>query len=404
VFRLFHYRDFFLKYKITLTGIFFLVFTLNYIIIKVGIYQPSLNGISYNNNNFNVLGLNIPQNLDFCGEKIPSNDFRIKHALEKEFFTSSYWKTNSVIIFNKAQRWFPYIEPILKREGVPDDFKYLAVIESHLENVMSPVGAAGFWQLVPVSARQYGLEVNDYIDERYHVEKATYAACQHIKEAHEIFKNWTLAAAAYNRGIGGIISALRKQKGRNYYDLLLNPETGAFVYRILAYKTLLSNPEHYGLRRKKLQYAAKIPYKVYRVDSSVSSLKSLAEYMGCNVVTIRIFNPWILKNRLDNPAGKVYEIRVPVKKDMDYSAYARDLLPEGDGLRLYVKDTTIVQSVAADTLLMRSFTYVVKVDEPLLNLAEFFKVNLNDLKKWNNLENTETAVKGQTLVIQVPKK
>ncbi len=383
--------------------IFFLVFTINYIVIKTFIYEPSPNSISYNNNNFNVLGLNIPQNLDFCGERIPSNDYRIKHALEKEFFTSSYWKTNSIVIFNKAQRWFPYIEPILKQEGIPDDFKYLAVIESHLENVISPVGAAGFWQLVPGSARKYGLEVNDFIDERYHVEKATRAACAHLKDAHRIFHNWTLSAAAYNRGIGGIIAALKKQRGRTYYDLLLNPETGAFVYRILAYKTLLSNPEHYGLRKKKLQAAGKIPYNIYRVDSNVTSLKHLAEHIGCNVVTIRIFNPWIIKNSIENPAHKVYEIRVPVKRDMDYSAYARDLLPEGDGLRLFVKDTTIVQSVEADSLLMRTFVYEVKVDEPLKNLADFFKVNLEDLKKWNDLGTSENAVRGQTLTIQVPK-
>jgi membrane-bound lytic murein transglycosylase D len=396
----------FFRVKLMLTALFFIIFCVTYVVVKTLVYPPSSNAIAYNNNNFNVLGLNIPSDLHFCGEPVPSNNYGIRNALEKEFFTSAYWKTSSLIFFNKAQRWFPYIEPILKREGVPDDFKYLSLIESHLSNVTSPAGAVGFWQLVPFSARQYGLEVNDYVDERYHVEKATVAACKHLKDAYDNFNNWTLAAAAYNRGIGGIRNALRSQKADSYFELMLNPETGSYVYRILAYKTLLMNPAHFGIKKGKLRYASKIPYKVYRVDTTITDLAQFARAQGVNLVTLRIFNPWLLRSSLPNAAGKTYEIRVPKDQEADYTAYIRDLVPEGDVLLPYVTQTqkvVIPQTIEADTLLSKEIKYVVRVDEPIANLAAFFKVNHSDLCKWNNLEPTATAVRGQTLVIHVPR-
>jgi len=211
---------------VILVVIFFAAFSFIYFLLKKSVYPPTTNKLAYVNNNFNILGLNIPANLSFCGEKIPSNNYEIKINLEQEFFTNAYWKANSSVLFLKAQKWFPYIEPILKREGVPEDFKYVAIIESHLSNIVSAAGAAGFWQLVPASAQNYGLEVNEYVDERYHVEKSTKAACQHFKDAFALFKNWTLSAAAYNFGIGGIQGALKEQNANSYYDLLLNKETG----------------------------------------------------------------------------------------------------------------------------------------------------------------------------------
>jgi membrane-bound lytic murein transglycosylase D len=392
-------RHLHLRYKILLTVVFFIVFSLCYIVIKSIIYPPSRNSISYNNNNFHVLGLNIPANLQFCGEKLPSNDFNIKKELEKEFFSSAYWKTNSMVLFNKAQRWFPYIEPILKEQGVPDDFKYLAVIESHLSNVTSPAGAAGFWQLVPITAANFGLEVNEYVDERYHVEKATRAACGHIKQAYGVFKNWTLSAAAYNRGIGGILAAMRKQHTDNYFDLLLNPETGSFVYRILAYKTLFSDPAHFGIKKRRSYSGARIPYQVIRIDTTVNDLTALARSLGTTMVTIRCFNPWLLGTRLPNPAGKVYELRLPKDRTADYSAYVKELIPEGDALVTFTKQPEMLAATEADTLLSKTIYYVVKVDEPLQNLAAFYNVKVEDLQKWNNLKD-DRAVKGQTLVIR----
>lgn len=387
--------------KITQPVILFLLFVVSYILLKVYILWPSPNKVSYTNNNFYVFNLNIPANLEFCGEKIPSNNVDIRRDLEKEFFTNAYWKNNSLGLFHKAQRWFPYIEPILKQEGVPDDFKYLCVIESHLSNAASPAGAAGFWQLVPVSARNYGLEVNEEVDERYHVEKATRAACAHIKDAYAIFNNWTLSAAAYNRGIGGIQNAMAKQHADNYYDLLLNKETGSFVYRILAYKTLFSSPGHFGIKKKKWSYYPKIPYLTYKVDSSITNLSAFAKHIGCTSGTIRLFNPWLLKDVLPNPAKKVYEIRIPKNLNVDYSGYIKDLLAEEGPLIEYADNPVVIQATDTDTLLSRKKIayHVVKVDEPLKALADFLKVKEEDLRRWNNLPESQNAVAGQTLVV-----
>lgn len=304
---------------------FFIAYCTAYLILKIFVYPPGTNKLSYKETNNNILGLNIPANLSFCGEKIPSNNYEIKINLEEEFFTNAYWKANSSVLFSKAQKWFPYIEPILKKEGVPDDFKYVAIIESHLSNIVSSAGAAGFWQLVPASAQNYGLEVNEFVDERYHVEKATKAACKLFKEAHSVFNNWTLAAAAYNLGIAGIQAALKKQNADSYYELLLNKETGSFIYRILAYKTLFASPEHFGIKKKKWNYFPVIQFKTYKVDSSITNLDGLAKHFNCDAATIKFFNPWILQNGLPNPDKKTYEIRIPKNLKNDYSSYVTDL-------------------------------------------------------------------------------
>ncbi|MBL7920387.1 MAG: lytic transglycosylase domain-containing protein [Bacteroidia bacterium] len=315
----------------SLTVAFFVVFVALFVLLKVYFIEPSSNLLSYSNNNQNVLGLNIPSNLEFCGEKIPANSLAIKEDLEQEFFNNKHWQANSAGLFAKAQKWFPYIEPILKQQGVPDDFKYVAVIESHLSNVVSPAGAAGFWQLMPASARSYDLEVNEFVDERLDVEKATRAACRHFKDAYALFHNWTLSAAAYNLGIGGIQNALKKQNSNSYYDLMLNSQTGSFVYRILAYKTLLSNPGHFGIKKKKLVYFSKIPLKTFKVDSTVTNIANLAKEMGCNKTILKLYNPWLLGESLQNSNGRVYEFKIPKNQKSDYSSYIRDLIGE-DGV------------------------------------------------------------------------
>lgn len=357
--------------------------------------QP--NELTYQDTNYNVLGMHIPSSLDFCGEKIPSNDMGIKTSIEKEFNSGGNWKVNSQILFNKANRWFPIIEPILKTEGVPDDFKYLAVIESHLSNVTSPMGAAGFWQLVPSSAYNYGLEVNGNIDERYNVEKSTLAACKHIKEAYSVFKSWTLAAAAYNLGIGGISNAMKKQKAITYYDLLLNSETGSFVYRILTYKTLLSNPKHFGIKQKNKKQNA-LHLKTFKVDSNVHQLKYLAVKLGVNEEIIKQFNPWILTNEINNAAKKTYEIKIPKNLKLDYSGYLSDLYAQN----IKSAENTEVTETPKDStnvVTIKPIFYVVKINEPLKNVAAFFEVKLEDLCKWNSLKEGDMAVKGQTLTI-----
>ena len=209
---------------------------------------------------------------------------------------------------------------------------------------------------------------------------------------------WTLAAAAYNRGIGGIQNAMKNQKAENYFDLMLNPETGAFVYRILAYKTLFSNPEFLGIA-KKLRYFPKPPYKILKVDSAIADLTRFAAAHQTNLITLRCFNPWLLRNSMPNPAGKAYQIHIPKNPQADYSGYASDLIPAGDPLTPYVKQPQLAEGINHDTLLAKQVNYVVRISEPIANLARFLKVPEEDLRKWNHLEGGQNAVVGQTLVV-----
>lgn len=313
--------------------------------IHFPISHPKYNPYDYSNANFKVLGLNIPVNLQFAGERVPQNDYEIKESLEKEFFANKTWKHSSLALFIKAQKWFPLIEPILKKEGVPDDFKYVAIIESHLSNAISPMGAAGFWQLMPITAQHYGLIVNSEVDERLDVEKATYVACKHFKDAHNYFHNWTLSAAAYNVGIGGIQNALKKQNTNNYYDLLLNNETGSFIYRILAFKTLLSNPEHFGVKNKIKKSGGFPAFKIVKVDSSITNLQTFAKHIGTNVVTLKIFNPWLIGEQLNNPDKKTFQFKIPKNKDIDLSFYFNDVFPQEIST-----DTTLIKFISPDSI------------------------------------------------------
>lgn len=389
------------RYKAILTFLFFLLFVFIYFILKIYVYPPLNNTISYSLNNFNSNRINIPLNLNFCGEKIPANNFEIQQNLEKEFFNNAYWKSNSTVLFNKAQKWFPYIEPILKQQGVPDDFKYLAVIESHLSNIVSPAGAAGFWQLVPNSARAYDLEVNQYVDERYDVEKSTVAACKHIKDAYAEFHNWTLAAAAYNMGIGGVKNALKKQNASDYFSLLLNSETKSFVYRILAYKTLFSSPAHFGIKKNKWNYYSKIPMQHIKVDSSITNLSAFSKKINCSKAIIKFYNPWLIQDVLHNTERKTYVFKIPKNLKADYSAYIKDLIGE-DGSTILETDIRSNESLKPnDTLnLTKKIIYhVVKENDNLKDISEFYEVKESDLRKWNNIKKNKMATVGQTLTI-----
>ncbi len=384
-----------------LTVAFLVVFFFTYYLLKTFFYSALPNTISYTASNFNTGKINIPANLNFCNEKIPSNNFEIQKSLEKEFFNNNYWKNNSTVLFAKAQKWFPYIEPILKQQGVPDDFKYLAVIESHLSNINSPAGAAGFWQLVPNSARGYNLEVNQFVDERYDVEKATLAACNHIKDAYLQFKNWTLSAAAYNMGINGIQNALKQQNTNSYFDLLLNAETNSFVYRIVAYKTLFSSPAHFGIKKKKWNYFQKIPMQVFKIDSAITNLSHLAKHLHCNKATIKFFNPWLLGEVLPNPNKKTYTFKIPKNLKTDYSSYIKDLIGEDANINyeLEVLPETAISSKDSVILTKKIIYHIVTPTDNLTDLAQFYEVTEQNLRTWNNIKKNKQATAGQTLSI-----
>ncbi|QJP34998.1 lytic transglycosylase domain-containing protein [Nonlabens sp. Ci31] len=263
--------------------------------------------------NYNVYSINLPKSLDFAGEAVPLNQPDIRERVDREFLVNTYWQSNGILLIKRAQKYFPIIEPILAENGVPDDFKYLAVIESGLQNVTSPAGARGFWQIMTGTGRELGLEVNDNVDERYHIEMATKAACDYLKESKSKFGTWTLAGAAYNAGNGGINKQLEAQGVESYYDLLLGEETGRYVFRILAIKEILKSPKNFGFNVNPSHGYEVIPTKNVLVDYEVDDLSAFAKANNINYKILKIHNPWLREPRLDNKSKKEYAIAIPEK-------------------------------------------------------------------------------------------
>jgi len=262
-------------------------------------------------NDYNVYALQVPAYLDFAGEQVPLSNPDILERMDKELLVNTYWQSNGLLMFKRAQKYFPIIEPILAKHGIPDDFKYLAVIESGLTNAKSPAGASGFWQIMKATGRENGLEVNANVDERYNLELATEVACKYLNKSKARLGSWTNAAAAYNAGNYGIAKRLKAQKVESYYDLLLGQETGRYVFRIIALKEILSNPQNYGFNfRDKDLYSAIPTYKV-EVDTAVTDFAQFAKGFGINYKILKIHNPWLRENILNNKSRKKYYIEIP---------------------------------------------------------------------------------------------
>lgn len=264
-------------------------------------------------NDYNVYALQIPENLEFAGEPLPLDNPDIYERMDRELLVNTYWQSNGLLMFKRAHKYFPVIEPILKKNGIPDDFKYLAVIESGLLNVVSPAGARGVWQIMPKTAREFGLEVNSNVDERYHLEMATEAACQYLKESKEKLGSWTLAAAAYNAGMAGISRRLDEQNVSGYYDLLLGEETGRYMFRIIALKEILSNPDKYGFNFRAKDLYSQVPTFKVPVDTAVTDFAAFAKEFNINYKILKIHNPWLREPHLNNKSRKQYYINIPEK-------------------------------------------------------------------------------------------
>jgi len=262
-------------------------------------------------NDYNVYAISIPDHLDFAGEAVPLNDPDVYERMDRELLVNTYWQSNGLLMFKRAEKYFPVIEPILKKNGIPDDFKYLAVIESGLINVVSPAGARGVWQIMPATAKENGLEVNDNVDERYNLEKSTEVACKYLLKSKESLGSWTLAAAAYNAGNSGISKRLEEQQVSNYYDLLLGEETGRYLFRIIALKEILKNPEKYGYNFTKEDLYKDIPTYTVKVDTAVTDFTAFAKSFGINYKILKIHNPWLREPQLNNKTRKVYNIEIP---------------------------------------------------------------------------------------------
>ncbi len=277
--------------------------------------KPEEEGPSYS-----VKPIDIPLKLYFAGERVPLENFDTRESLDRELLVNTYFHSQTFLLIKKANRYFPVIEPILKKNGVPDDFKYIAVIESGLDNtVVSPKQAVGFWQLLEGTARDYGLEVNNEVDERYHIEKSTEAACKYILESYLKYGNWTLTAASYNAGRNGIDRQIDRQNETNYYDLLLNEETARYVFRALAIKLVITDPATFGFNLDADDLYPVIPYIELQVDTAVNDFSEFARSFGTNYKILKYFNPWLRETYLNKHSGKSYIIRIPLEGYRNYS-------------------------------------------------------------------------------------
>ena len=262
---------------------------------------------------YRISPIDIPQDLNFAGEKVPQEDPEIMERVDREFLVNTYWQSNAMLLMKRAHKYFPVIEPILAKNGVPDDFKYLAVAESGLENVVSSARATGFWQIMKATGQEYGLEINKNVDERYHLQKSTEVACKYLKKYKKKYGNWTLAAAAYNTGTGSVDRYLRTQKVSDYYDLLLGSETGRYVFRIMAIKEILSHPDKYGFDINKEDLYSAVPTFTVEVDTPVTSFADFANQYQVNYKVLKRHNPWLREPHLNNASKKKYMIEIPNK-------------------------------------------------------------------------------------------
>ena len=259
-----------------------------------------------------IKSIPIDKSFNFAGEKIPTDNFDVYERLDRELLRNAYYHSSTILGLKRSKRYFPVIEKILAENGIPEDFKYLAVAESDLSNAVSPAGAKGVWQFLKTTGKAYGLESNSEVEERYHLEKATQAACEYLNALKKKFGSWTMAAAAYNMGE----TRLKKEKGiqrtDNYFDLNLNQETSRYVFRIIAIKEILSNPKDYGFMvSEEEKYVPLNNYKTVEIDGSIANWGDFAIENGTTYRMLKVYNPWLVSSSLVNKNKKTYELRIP---------------------------------------------------------------------------------------------
>ncbi|MCX6259078.1 MAG: lytic transglycosylase domain-containing protein [Bacteroidia bacterium] len=296
-------------------GLILLVITM--LVIAVWLVIPLFAGLNEGKNNLPEAGLisvnpvKLPEKIDFAGEKVPLMNFDIRESLDREMIVNVYYQSLTLLTIKRATRYFPMIEPILKKNGIPDDFKYLAVVESALTHPNSPAGAKGIWQFIESTAKEYGLEINKEVDERYNVARSTQAACDFFKESYAIYHNWTLTAASYDIGRKRLSHELERQKANTYYDLMLNDETARYIFRVLAMKTIMLDPGTYGYQLTHEDLYPFISVTEMTVDTPVTDFADFAKHYSINYKILKIFNPWLRESYLTNKAKKSYIIQIP---------------------------------------------------------------------------------------------
>jgi hypothetical protein len=265
----------------------------------------------------------VPEQADFCGETIALDRLDLRERFDREINTFTYLHATTMLYLKRANRFFPILEPLLKKNGIPDDFKYLCLIESNLDiRALSPANAAGFWQLLEGTGKDYGLEITSEVDERYHIEKATEAACRYFKDAFAKYGNWTNVAVSYNAGMGKISSALSSQKVNSALDLLLVSESSRYLFRILAIKQLFENPYKYGFILKKEDLYPLVPVQRVIVTQTIDDFASFAQGYSLNYMLLKEFNPWLRDTKLTVLPGKTYEIAIPAINDLYFNKNA----------------------------------------------------------------------------------
>jgi membrane-bound lytic murein transglycosylase D len=275
----------------------------------------------YNSNknfpqDYKIISPYIPDKITVFNENVPLENFEVYERIDREILVNTYWHSSTILAIKRAARWFPVIEPILKENNIPDDFKYLAVVESNLENLVSPAEATGYWQFIKSSATKYGLEVSEQVDERYNIEKSTQAACNYLKDAYEKFGSWAMAAASYNAGVNGIDKWSGLQKAKNYWNLVLGVEPSRYVARVVGVKLVMENPGRYGYDLQPEDLYKPLRYKEVELDSSVADFADYAASLGINYKTLKLYNPWLRNTSLKNKSRKMYKIRVPEEESI----------------------------------------------------------------------------------------
>jgi hypothetical protein len=262
---------------------------------------------------YKIKSIKLPDGLNLAGERVPTEIKDVKERMERELLVNTYWQSNGILLLKRAHKYFPVLEPLLKKHGLPDDFKFLALAESGFTDETSSAGAAGIWHFMSSTGKEYGLEINDNVDERYNIEKSTSVAAAYLKNSKDRLGSWTLAAAAYNAGNYGISKRLESQGVSNYYDAKLPNETERYIFRILALKEIISNPKKYGFVFDNNDLYNIEETRLIAVDTVISNIAHFAKEFGMNYKEFKIHNPWMRENKLNNSSRKLYHIKIPSK-------------------------------------------------------------------------------------------
>jgi membrane-bound lytic murein transglycosylase D len=342
---------------------------------------------------YHVYSIELPASLTFANEKISLQDPDVLERYDRELLTNVYYQSQMLLYIKRAGRFFPTIELILKEQQIPQDFKYLAVAESGLQLVVSPAGAAGYWQFLDKTGKHYGLEVNEEVDERYHLEKSTLAACAYFKDAYDKFGSWALVAASYNMGIEGVRRQMNTQHLNTYEDLYLNTETSRYLFRILAIKEVMENPEKYGFHVPFNQRYKEPETVTLLADISISSLVELAHDNASNYKLIKWYNPWLRKPFLNVSPGKSYAIKWPASK-VSGSPLANKI---SNG---FLKLSDMQTDSIAKTDVIGVITHQVMPGENIERIARKYRIGKEAIIEANQLNPALPLKPNQLLIIQ----